>query len=198
MRARAIPFTLAGSLLLFGCGQYLGDYSLEKVEVARVLPTSFPNDAQSYGKFLAITLASTTSLTSLGGKVSAVYVEADFCPFRAPDGLVALGPVSEDGRQLNLPSTAPQLKPHRDGRFRYRIYLVPAHPMPGVKYSQTAMERPRYDLGEANRDVCVRLFAPSYNLIPSKSETVTIPAKLIEAALARSDGAKNGIPRTTR
>lgn len=187
-----LPFALPGCLLLSGCGQYLGDYSVEKVEVVRVLPASFPIDTQSYGKFLAVTLVSTTSLTALGDKASAVYVEADFCPLQDPGGFVALGPVSEDGRDLSIPSVTAQLKPHKDGRFRYGIYLVPAHPMPGVQYSKTAMERSRYDLGEANRDICVRLFVPGYNLIPSKSETVTIPAKLIKAALAHSVESKYG------
>jgi hypothetical protein len=108
-RSGTFSITIAGCLLLCGCGQNLGDYSLEKVEVARDLPTSFPKDAQSYGKYLAITLSSTTSLTALGDKVDGVYVDADFCPLRSPDRIVAFGPVSEDGEDLNLPSAVPGL-----------------------------------------------------------------------------------------
>jgi hypothetical protein len=186
-----LPFTFASCVLLSGCGQYLGDYSLEKVAGERELPSSFPKDAQSYGRFVAITLASRTSLTAIGDKLDGVYVDADFCPLKDPHRLVALGPVSEDGSDLSLPSAAAKLKPQADGRFRYRIYLVAAHPVPGVQYSKTAMEWPRYDLLSANRDVCVRLFAPGYNLTPSKSQTVTIPAKLIAAALANSDGVRH-------
>jgi hypothetical protein len=179
-----VPFTFAACLLLSACGQYLGDYSLEKVEVVRELPRSFPKDAQGYGKYLAITLSSKTNVTALGDEVSAIYANADFCPMRDGDQLVVLGPVSETGESLRIPSIAANLKPGRDGRFRYSIYLVPAHPMPGIRYSETALQAPRYDLRSANHDVCVRLFAPGFNITPSRSGTVTIGAKLIETALA--------------
>ena len=181
--SRTLVLTLAVGVLP-SCGQYLGDYTLEKVEVVRDLPASFPKDADSYGKYLAITLASTTNVTAFGHNVDGLYVDADFCPIRDPYRLIALGPVSDEGRDLSLPSAVPNLKPGEDGRFRYRIYLVPAHPMPDVQYSKTALEWPHYNLLAAERDVCVRFFAPGYNLKPSRSQTVTIPAKLIEAALA--------------
>jgi hypothetical protein len=64
--------------------------------------------------------------------------------------------------------------------------------MPGVHYSKTALGWPRYDLLSANRDVCVRFSAPGYNLIPSKSQTVTVPAEFIVAALGHSDGLEHG------
>ncbi|HET6942287.1 MAG TPA: hypothetical protein VFH89_09015 [Sphingomicrobium sp.] len=179
-------------LPLLGCGQYLGDYSLENVEAVRGLPASFPKDAQSYGEFLAITLASSTNLAALSEKRQAVYVNADFCPMQNGDGIVALGPVNEAGKDPTFASNAIGIKPHGDGRFRYRIYLVPAHPMPDVHYSTSAMEWPRYDLRSARRDVCVRLHAPGYNVTRSQSQTVIVPAELIVAALSQSDRTKNG------
>lgn len=173
-------------LPLSGCGQYLGDYTLEKVEVVRDLPKPFGGEVEGYGEYLAISLASTTSLTAIGDRVDGVYVNADFCPLRDSHQLVALGPVSDNGEDLSLPSAASSLKRHGDGRFWYRIFLVSAHPMPGVQYGKTAMDRPRYDLRTANQDVCLRLFAPGYNLVPSQSQTVTVPAELIAAALRQN------------
>jgi hypothetical protein len=37
------------------------------------------------------------------------------------------------------------------------------------------------------------LFAPGFNITPSRSGTITIGAKIIEAALASDDGVEHGL-----
>ena len=77
-----------------------------------------------------------------------------------------------------------QLKPDaRDGRYHYTAYLLPSHPMPGVRYGESNLARPRYDLAAKPGDICLRLFAPGYNLIKSRSGVVIVPASRIAAAL---------------
>ncbi|HJQ15434.1 MAG TPA: hypothetical protein VJ859_00370 [Allosphingosinicella sp.] len=189
--AQRIRFFAAGAaaVLLSGCGQYLGDYAVEGVRIVPELPLPFGREITPYGQYLQVNISSTTSLTAISDKVDGVYVHADFCPLRDSHRLIAFRPVGLGGEDLGLPSSAPQQRSDPDGRYHYRIFVVVAHPMPGVEYSTTAMERPRYDIRTAKRDLCLRLFAPGYNLIPSRSQTIRVSATAISAAV-RSNAAQ--------
>ena len=169
--------------LLTGCGQYLGSYAAESARVVTDLPKSdIGSPSPTYGQYLEVRFASKTSLTSIGRKVDAVYVDADFCPLRNRNGLIAFTPFSDDGRDLSLPSDAAPLHPDRNGLFRYRFYVVVAYRAErDAKPGQIQM--PTYDLRSSNRDVCLRLFSPGYNLIKSRSDTIRVPAEMIAAAL---------------
>jgi hypothetical protein len=59
---------------------------------------------------LEIRVASKTNLTSIGQTVDAVYVDADFCPLRNRNGLIAFGPYSDEKQDLGLPRDANALK----------------------------------------------------------------------------------------
>ena len=138
--------------------------------------------SSSYEEFLEIRLISDMSITSLDNAIDGLYVDADFCPLRDKNGLIAFGPFSESGDDLSLPSAASVLQPDTDGHFHYRIYFPVAH------RAQTAtrpgqIQLPTYDLREADSVVCMRLFAPSYNLIKSRSNTIKVPASMIAQAL---------------
>lgn len=182
-RAQRLTLALAGLLPLTGCGQHLGTYAVEQVRVVTEIPQShFGSPSPSYGRFLEIRLASKTSLTSIGRKVDAVYVDADFCPLRNRDGLIAFGPYSNDEQDLGLPGDANALKAGRDGLFRYRLYVVVAYRAQRAT-EPGELQLPTYELQGSNRDLCLRLFAPGYNLIRSRSDTIRVPAEIVSTAL---------------
>lgn len=170
-------------LMLAACGEHLGAYSVETVQL--VTETSIPTGnrpSPSYGEYLEVQLASRTNLVEIGDKVDGVYVDADYCPLDDPNGVIAFGPFGDDGQDLGLPSAAAALRDHRDGRSRYRIFIAVGYRgRSATKPGQ--IELPTYDLRHASRDVCLRLFAPGYNLIKSRSETIRVPANAIAAAL---------------
>lgn len=173
---------LSAFLLLTGCGQYLGDYTAESARLTAEVP--LPNKtSSSYGEFLEVRLISDTSLTSLADEIDGLYVDADFCPLRDRNGLIAFGPFSESGDDLGLPSAAPALRPGADGQFHYRIYIPVAHHAEAATRAGQS-QLPTYDLRETDGAVCLRLFAPGYNLIKSRSDTVMVPANMISTALS--------------
>jgi hypothetical protein len=178
--AHRLAVVLAGLSPLAGCGQYLGSYAVEEVRAVTDVPKShFGSPSPSYGQYLEIRLASKTSLTSIGR--DAVYVDADFCPLRNRDGLIAFGPYSDDAQDLGLPADAQPLKARSDGLFRYRLYVVVAYNAQPATPGQ--FQLPTYNLNRSNRDLCLRLFAPGYNLIKSRSDTIRVPGKMISMAL---------------
>lgn len=109
-------------------------------------------------------------------------MDADFCPLRNEHGLIAFGPFSDDGRDVSLPFDAAPLHPGRDGLFRYRLYLVVAYRAERAA-PPGQFRLPTYDLRRSNNDLCLRLFAPGYNLTKSRSDTIRVPANMVSAAL---------------
>jgi hypothetical protein len=189
-RAQRFTLALMSLLSLTGCGQHLGSYAVEEARVVTEIPQShFGSPSPSYGRYLEVRFASKTSLTSVGRKVDAVYVDSDFCPLRNRSGLIAFGPYGNDGQDLGLPGDANALKSGRDGLFRYRVYVVVAHRgQRAVGHGQ--LQLPTYDLKGSNRDLCLRLSAPGYNLIHSRSETIRVPAELVSSALNEAPAAR--------
>ncbi len=181
MKCVSLPVAASAAFLLAGCGQYLGEYSVEAVAIAATIP--IPGEtAAHYGQFLEVSLSSETSLTALADKVDGVYVDADFCPLREPDEAIAFGPFSATGEELGLPSAASPLRPGADGRFHYRIYIPVAYRAQTVTQAGQ-IQLPTYDLRPADRDLCLQLSAPGYDLIRSRSDTIVVPAPVIAAAL---------------
>jgi hypothetical protein len=189
-QTECLPFVFGIMLLLTGCGQNLGSYIVESIQVVTEIPKSrFSASSPSYGpspygQYLEIRIASKTSLTSIGRKLDAVYVDADFCPLRNRDGVIAFPPFSDDRQDLSEPSDASALRAGRDGLFQYRVYVVVAYTAQRAKPGQ--FQLPTYDLLRTHRDLCLRLFAPGYNLIKSRSDTIRVPADMIAAALRRA------------
>lgn len=175
---------VATSLFLSGCGKDLGTYGLEMVGVASDVPIPTKTAAQ-YDQFVEIVLSSNTSLTAISEELDAVYVDADFCPLRKTKGVITFGPFDENGLDLGLPSAASAMQPDIDGKFRYRIYLPIAY-----RAKQAArpgqIQLPTYDLRETDRDLCVQLFAPRYNIVQSRSNIIRVPASAISKAQRRA------------
>ena len=141
--------------------------------------------APHYGQFVEVRLTSKTNLTALADDIDGIYVDADFCPIRDTIGVIAFGPFSKEGDDLSVPSATPALSPNADGKFEYRIYVPIAYRAKQVtRPGRTQL--PTYDLRETDRDLCLRLFAPGYNVIASRSQTVRIPSKAISTAMSRA------------
>lgn len=185
-KAERFSFFVGLMLPLTGCGQYLGSYTVEAVHVVPEVPQShFGPPTPSYGQYLEIRLASKTNLTSFGRKVDGVYVDADFCPLRDRYGLIAFTPFSDDGRDLSSPSDARAVQAGRDGLFRYRLYVVVAYRAQRATHPGQD-QLPTYDLRRSHGDLCLRLFAPGYDLIKSRSDTIRVPAEMVAAALKQT------------
>jgi hypothetical protein len=179
VKRRAIALLSALAVLGGGCGQYLGDYRLESVRLVRELPKSY---VSSYPEYFEIELSSEVDLTALVPELDAIYPKADFCPGPGSGEVIVRGPVTDEGEDVNEPSLARRPWRQADGRFHYRLFVVAAHPLPGVRYSKDMMQRPRYDLRKGRRDICLRLTSPGYNLIPSRSAITRVRASLLVAA----------------
>lgn len=167
-----------------GCGQPLGEYQIEAVRVVTEAPLPEGVRATPFGRYLKVTLSSETSLTAISEEIDGVYAHADFCPFTDRYSLTTFGPFGSNDEDLGVPNVVNPMKKDSDGKFHYTVFIVPEHPMANVEYSETALNRESYNLGVADRDVCLRLDAPGYNIIPSKSEVVRIPRQTIKAALS--------------
>jgi hypothetical protein len=134
---------------------------------------------------LEIRVASKTNLTSIGQRIDAVYVDADFCPLRNRNGLIAFGPYSDEKQDLGLPRDANALKVGADGLYRYRLYVVVAYRAQRVT-EPGQLQLPTYNLQVSNRDLCLRLFAPGYNLIKSQSKIIKVPAEVVASAFGNA------------
>lgn len=177
-------FIVATLLLLSGCSQNLGSYGLETVSVTSDVPIP-AETAAHYGRFVEVILSSNTSLTAISEELDAVYVGADFCPLRDPNGVITFGPFDATGLDLGLPSAAPAMQPDSDGKFRYRIYLPIAYRAKQVT-QPGQIQLPTYDLRETESDLCLQLFAPGYNIIQSRSNIIRVPASVISEAQRRA------------
>ena len=172
--------SLASILPLTGCGQYLGAYDVKSISLVPMMFLTSEGKDPGYGEYFQVDLTSATDITSLGAR--SVYADAKFCGARDEDDLVAFGPGDDSGRDLRSSDSDSPKKGHSDGRFHYRIYIVAAHPMPGVEYSSSWGDQQRYDLRTTDRDVCIRLRAPGYYLTPSRSRIIRVPARLFADA----------------
>jgi len=172
------------SATLASCGQPLGEYELETIELTAEAPLPEGVRGPSYGQYLKVELSSKTSLTEIADKIDGVYAHADFCPFSDPYSLRSFGPFSSDNVDLGVPSVAEPLQRGSDGKFHYNVFIVPKHPMPDVTYSKAAREEEAYDILSNGRDVCLRFEAPGYDIIKSKSAMIRMPYEQIAASLS--------------
>jgi hypothetical protein len=70
------------------------------------------------------------------------------------------------------------------------LYVVVAYRAPPATQAGQ-IQLPTYDLHGSNRDLCLRLFAPGYNLTKSRSDTIRVPAGIISAALKQAPIARS-------
>lgn len=182
---RAAFFALA--LGLSACGDHLGTYKLEDVRVVQQLPQRNTPDwpAYPYSQYLRIELSSEFNLNT-ANTGPGLYTDADFCPLRDPNRLIAFGPVANDELPVESWKRQQRLAPdRRDGRYHYFVYVVPSSSQRKL-FTNSTDQIPAYDLRHDQRPICIRFFVPGYNIIKSRSDAVEIPAQSIARALSSS------------
>lgn len=171
---------------LAGCGDYLGDYRLEDVQLVADIPP-VATDGMKYqraSEYVRIELSSEASLYA-ANTGPGLYANVDFCPLRNPDQIIAFGPVASDEKAVESWKRNEVLKPDpHDQRYHYFVYVVPRSSARKI-FANSEKEVPGYDLRRQRQDVCLRFFVGGYHIVPSRSDTVEVPAHAIEAALRR-------------
>jgi hypothetical protein len=174
------------ALWLSACGDHLGEYQLEDVRVVRNIPAVALDgrNPPSTSDYLRIELSSNSSLYA-ANTGPGLYTDADFCPLRNPHRLIAFGPIARDGTAVEEYKRDDELRRESDGRYHYFVYLAPTSP-PRKLFDNSKDLIPAYDVRTQGRDLCLRFFVPGYNIIPSRSDTMRIPAETLERAFNRS------------
>ena len=108
--------------------------------------------------------------------MDAFYPKVGFCQPSDKSRIIALGPYLADGREMPLRES--DIKLDDQGRVRYRFFVVPAHPMPNVKYASGFDQKP-YDLISNQRLLCVRLESSGFEFDRIQTNTIEIPASAI-------------------
>lgn len=183
MKRMALPAVLALPLLLNACGEHLGEYQFEDVQLVQSLPPAAVDgkSTQPGWEYLRVELSSRTSLYA-AQTGPGLYADADFCPLRDQNRLIAFGPVATDGNAVEEWKRMGALTPDpRDNRYHYFVYLVPSSP-PRKLFANSGHAIPAYDVRGQKQDVCFRFHIPGYNIIPSRSDVVQIPAERLASA----------------
>jgi hypothetical protein len=136
-----------------------------------------------YGRYLQIEFSAPARLAEAIEQSDGFYPEVGFCPLSKESKVIALGPDLPDGREMPLGDIAIPLDSLN--RFRYRLFVVPAHPMPGVNYAASFDQR-RYDLASDPRPLCVKLESTGFKFERVRTNTIEIPASVIAKALSAS------------
>lgn len=183
MKRMALPAVLALPLLLNACGEHLGEYQFEDVRLVHSLPLAAVDgkSTQPGWEYLRVELSSRTSLYA-AQTGPGLYADADFCPLRDQNRLIVFGPVATDGNAVEDWKRNGTLTPDpRDNRYHYFVYLVASSP-PRKLFANLGLAMPAYDLRGQKQDVCLRFHIPGYNISPSRSDVVLIPADKLASA----------------
>lgn len=179
----ALPTVLVLPFLLNACGEHLGEYQFEDVLLVHSLPTAAVDgkNPQPYREYLRVELSSQTSLFAAKAGPG-LYTDADFCPLRDQNRLIAFGPVATDGNAVEDWKRKGALALNlRDKRYHYFVYLVPSSP-PRKIFASSGHAMQAYDLRRQKQAVCLRFHIPGYNIIPSRSDVVQIHAETLASA----------------
>ncbi|HEX8214808.1 MAG TPA: hypothetical protein VF582_04975 [Allosphingosinicella sp.] len=181
MKPTLIASALA--LALTACGDHLGNYQVEQVQLVQQMPAAATVDGNSppYPLYVRVELTSQTNLNA-ADTGPGLYTHAGLCPLRDPDRIAAFGPVASDGGAVESWRRETPLMPYQDDRlYHYFVYIVPQFPMT-ERTGEPGNLIPDYDLTRNQRDVCLRFSVPGYNITPSHSGVTKIPARTLAAA----------------
>jgi hypothetical protein len=156
---------------------------MENVRLVRELPQNETIDwpPHSYPEFLQVELSSDFNLNE-ANTGPGLYTDADFCPLRNSNRLIAFEPIAADQHAVEGWRRGRQLtRDRRDGRYHYFVYVVPTSPARKL-FNNSEDQIPAYDLRQQRRSICVRFFVPGYNIIASHSDPVEVPTDMIEKA----------------
>lgn len=171
---------LVTAMFLGGCGDHLGTYQVDGVELADRLPSVALDGKASppHPQLLRVAFSSPFNLHA-SETGAGLYIEADTSPLRDPYRLVTFGPVVADGRPVENWRRETPLRPAADGRFHYLAWL--AVRSPSRKRSGIAGDTiPAANLAEGRDDLCLRLFVPGYAVTTSQSDVFRVERRLLD------------------
>ena len=141
---------------LTACGDNLGEYKVEDVRlVQQIARDALEGRQPPYREYLRIELSSQANLNT-ANTGAGLYTQADFCPFRKPERMIAFGPVGTDGKAVESWKRNGFAPAPHDKRYHYIVYVVPSSP-PRKLYTNSTSEIPAYDLRREGRDLAEEL-----------------------------------------
>jgi hypothetical protein len=140
-----------------------------------------------YGRYLQLEFSAPARLAEAIEQSDGFYPKVGFCPLTKESKVLALGPHLPDGRDMPLGDVAMPLD--SQNRLRYRLFVVPAHPMPGVKYAAGFDQQP-YDLASDQRPLCMKLESTGFKFERVQTNTIEIPASVLAKALSAPAGTR--------
>lgn len=167
---------------LSACGDHLGEYRVEQVQLVDNVPAEAVDGRRlpSGSDYFRIALSSETSLNAKDTGPG-LYTEADYCPIRDSNRLIPFGPIANDGKPVEEYRRREKLERGADGRYHYLVYISASSPARKL-FTNSEDVIPAYDLRQSKRDLCLRFFVPGYNITPSQSRTVRISAEALANA----------------
>jgi hypothetical protein len=185
-----LGLTALGLCLALG---YCGTRPAETIDGSRIesimavaerpalFPGLNPEYLPGYGRYLQIDFSAPARLAEAKDGFDGIYPKAGFCPPAPEAQVIALGPYLPDGREF--PLTSKEIPRDADGRVRYRIFVVPAYPTPGVKYD-SGFNRTPYDLATDLRPLCIELESVGFEFERVRTNRIEIPVDILVGALA--------------
>lgn len=166
-------------------GEQIDGIRIESIAHVAETPALFGTRSgqPGYGRYLQIEFSAPALLADAMEEANPFYPEVGFCPLAKNSKVLALGPYLPDGREMPLGDIA--MPRDAQNRLRYRFYVVPAHPMPGVKYAASFDQR-RYDLATDPRPLCAKLESVGFKFERVRTNTIEVPASVIAKALSAS------------
>jgi len=146
-----------------------------------LFPGTHPESLPGYGRYIQIDLSAPARLAEAREGFDGIYPKVELCPPGPPIKVVALGPDLPDGREF--PLTPKDIPRASDGRIHFRLLVVPAHPMPGVKYARPD-DRAPYNLATDARPLCVAIESVGFEFERIRTNRIVIPAGTLTRVLA--------------
>lgn len=166
-------------------GETIDGTRIESIVAVAERPELFPGQnpeyLPGYGRYLQIDFSAPARLADARDGFDGIYPKVGFCPPGPETQIIALGPYLPDGREF--PLIAKEIPRDADGRVRYRFFVVPAHPMPGVKYDP-GFNRTPYNLATDPRPMCLELESVGFEFERIRTNRIEIPASTFAKALA--------------
>lgn len=166
-----------------GFVQSLGEYEVKGVEFVPEMPP-FGHDWEK-ARYLKVELDSSHRL-SIGYPTYWIGSASDYCPLKSDFGLVSLGPIDDRGVQIGRVAGEGSPRKSADGRFHYQVFVVPAHPMPGLTYN-SGWKRAPYDLISDARDICLQIIGGDHDDVFARSSVIRVSFEQIRKAQQASE-----------
>lgn len=173
------------AILTASCGTQIDGVRIEAIQNVSERPELFGTRPGSpgYGQYIQIDLSAPPRFADALDEVDAFYPKVEICGAGDKGRIIALGPMLADGR--DLPFSAAEMPLNGQGRAQFRLFIVPAHPMPKVDYDPT-FDSPHYDLVNEQRPLCISVESNGFAFERTRTNTIEIPASELQKTLSTS------------